>query len=299
MISFSGALPSILATAQTSPEVAAGALSTGINIGGGDISSSGRGWAALLQALKTDSSSNILSSPSLLTLDNEEAEILVGREVPFQTGSYTTSTSNSLTNPFSTIERENVGLKLKVKPQINEGDEIYLDIDQEVSDILPKGEAVDIQTTQRQIKTRVIVGDGDVVVLGGLISQKETDVDSKVPGLGDIPGVGAIFSSTENKREKINLMVFLRPVIVRDNKMSNFYSQRKYSYIYDEQQKLLAQPLKSWQEPGLRPQLPTFDEYQNGQTMPNEKPIESKTKQDQEVQVEVPNDVNAMLEAFE
>jgi general secretion pathway protein D len=153
-----------------------------------------------------------------------------------------------------------VGLKLKVKPQINEGNEIYLDIDQEVSDVLPKGEAVDIQTTKRQIKTRVIVGDGNTVVLGGLINEKETLVDSKVPGLGDIPGLGALFSSTQNKREKVNLMVFLRPIIIRDNTMSDYYSNKKYSYVYDEQDELLRTKDSSYLQ-GLRPRLPTLEQW--------------------------------------
>ncbi|MCF6254631.1 MAG: type II secretion system protein GspD, partial [Thiomicrorhabdus sp.] len=194
-------------------------------------------------------------------LDNEEAEILVGREVPFQTGSFT-SGNNTATNPFNTIERKNVGLKLKVKPQINEGNEIYLEIDQEVSDVLPKGEAVDLQTTKRQIKTRVIVGDGKVVVLGGLINEKETQTESKVPFLGDLPWVGGLFRSTTTTREKVNLMVFLRPVIIRNNETSDYYSQKKYSYMKEEQTHLLEKKssgLLSGDD--LRPRLPTLQEW--------------------------------------
>ncbi|MBN2648005.1 MAG: type II secretion system secretin GspD [Thiotrichales bacterium] len=257
VISFSGALPTLLGNIGN-PAAQAGALASGVNFIGGSYNGNS-GWGALLQALQSDSASNILATPSLLTLDNEEAEILVGREVPFQTGSYTTSTANSVSNPFSTIERKNVGLRLNVKPQINEGDEIYLEIDQEVSDVLPKGEAVDIQTTKRQIRTRVIVGDGNVVVLGGLINEKETQVESKVPGLGDIPGLGALFRSSNNSREKVNLMVFLRPVIVRDNAKSDFYSRKKYQYLELEQQRLLDQPTSRLMQPGLRPQLPQYD----------------------------------------
>lgn len=276
LISFSGALSTILGNLDD-PATAASGLSNGINLAGGELNGNNRGWGALLQALNSDSASNILATPSILTLDNEEAEILVGREVPFQTGSYT-STTNSVSNPFSTIERESVGLKLKVKPQINEGNEIYLDIDQEVSDVLPKGEAVDIQTTKRQIKTRVIVGDGNVVVLGGLIDEKETEVDSRVPLLGDIPGIGELFRSRESSREKVNLMVFLRPLIIRDNAMSDYYSQQKYSYIYDQQKQLLENPLSGWQREGLRPQLPTLQQWKDNRYLTVEPKTVHQTK---------------------
>ncbi|CAN8141740.1 general secretion pathway protein D [uncultured Thiomicrorhabdus sp.] len=265
LINFSGTLPALISGGAAA---ASTALGTGMNFAAGNYNSnSNTGWAAFIKALNSDSASNILATPSLLTLDNEEAEILVGREVPFQTGSYT-STTTSVTNPFSTIERKNVGLSLKVKPQINEGDEIYLEIDQEVSDVIPKGEAVDIQTTKRQIKTRVIVGDGNVVVLGGLIDEKETQVDSKVPGLGDLPGIGGLFRSTDSSRQKTNLMVFLRPVIVRDNAKSDFYSRQKYSMIYDEQQRILDLPQKSWIKPGLRPKLPEYEQWRENKPQP-------------------------------
>ncbi|WP_232023382.1 type II secretion system secretin GspD [Thiomicrorhabdus aquaedulcis] len=259
LLNFSGAIPNLIGNAGN-PLEQSKVIGTGLSFAGGEVSASGdSGWGGFIRALNSDSSSNVLATPSILTLDNEEAEIVVGREVPFQTGSYTSGTTTS-TNPFTTIERKNVGLKLKVKPQINEGNEIYLDIDQEVSDVLPKGEAVDIQTTKRQIKTRVIVGDGNMVVLGGLINEKETLVDSKVPGLGDIPGLGALFSSTQNKREKVNLMVFLRPVIIRDNTMSDYYSNKKYSYVYDEQDELLRTKDSTYLQ-GLRPRLPTLEQW--------------------------------------
>lgn len=297
IVSFSGALPTIAAN-LSDPAVAASALTTGINIGAGDINSNNRGWAGLLQALRKDTASNILATPSILTLDNEEAEILVGREVPFSTGSYT-STTNSVTNPFTTIERQSVGLKLKVKPQINEGDEIYLDIDQEVSDVLDKGEAVDLQTSKRQIKTRVIVGDGNVVVLGGLINEKETEVESKVPGLGDIPGLGQLFRSTENSREKVNLMVFLRPIIVRDNAMSNYYSQQKYSYMFEQQQRILNTPLRD-REPSLKPELPNLPHFQQHGATPVQTPktVEVEIKQTPETNTKL-SPAEKSLQAFE
>lgn len=260
-INFTGAIAT-LAGAAANPAAAAAAMGTGASLAAGDLTGS-RGWGALLSALSGDSESNILSTPTLLTLDNEEAEIVVGKEVPFQTGSYT-ATTTSVSNPFSTIERKNVGLKLKVKPQINEGNAIFLEIDQEVSDVLPKSDAVDLETSKRQIRTKIIVGDGDVIVLGGLLSEKESDVTQKVPGLGDIPWLGNLFSYQSKQREKVNLMVFLRTVIVRDNAMSNFYSQKKYTHLLSEQEALL-QRKDDVLIKGLRPHLPTLEQWQNGE----------------------------------
>ncbi|WEJ62523.1 type II secretion system secretin GspD [Thiomicrorhabdus lithotrophica] len=262
VVNFSGALPALIGNsgdllAQSN------VIGRGITLGAGEVNSDNTGWGALLRALNTNSYSNILATPSILTLDNEEAEILVGREVPFQTGSYA-STTTTVTNPFTTIERKNVGLKLKVKPQINEGNEVYLEIDQEVSDVIDKGEAVDIQTSKRQIKTRVIVGDGNMVVLGGLINEKETRSKSKVPGLGDLPVIGDLFSSSQDSREKVNLMVFLRPVIIRNNDMSDYYSNKKYNYVYQEQDEMLHQDDINLLE-GLRPRLPTLEQWKKGE----------------------------------
>ncbi|WP_051145105.1 type II secretion system secretin GspD [Thiomicrorhabdus sp. Kp2] len=262
IVNFSGAIPSLIGNADNLLAQSQ-VIGRGITIGGGDVNSDGTGWGALLRALNTNSYSNILATPSILTLDNEEAEILVGREVPFQTGSYA-STTTTVTNPFTTIERKNVGLKLKVKPQINEGNEVYLEIDQEVSDVIDKGQAVDIQTSKRQIKTRVIVGDGNMVVLGGLINEKETRSKSKVPGLGDLPGIGGLFSSSSDTREKVNLMVFLRPVIIRNNEMSDYYSNKKYHHVYEQQDEMLHQSEGQLLE-GLRPRLPTIEQWKKSE----------------------------------
>lgn len=257
MINFSGTLPAILGNVGN-PAAQAQALGTGITTGLGQVNASNQGWGALIRALSGDTDANILSTPTLLTLDNEEAEIIVGREVPFQTGSYT-STANSSTNPFTTIERKSVGLKLKVKPQINEGDEIQLEIDQEISDVLPKSDAVDLETSKRQLKTNVIVGDSNMIVLGGLLSERETEVAKKVPGLGDIPGLGALFRYQESSREKVNLMVFLRPVIVRDNLMSDYYSRQKYNHVYEQQADVLEEERGLLR--GLRPQMPKLEQW--------------------------------------
>jgi len=262
LIDFSGTLPTLLGNIGN-PLAQASALQRGSNVIAGEIGANGRGWGALLRALDSDSGANILSTPTLLTLDNEEAEIVVGKEVPFQTGSYTSSgtagTAGVPTNPFNTIDRKNVGLSLKVKPQINEGNEVFLEIDQEVSDVIPKGDAVDIQTSKRQIKTSVMVGDGNIIVLGGLLTERETEVESKVPFLGDIPGLGALFRSTSSQREKVNLMVFLRPVIVRNSEMSSYYSRLKYSSMQEAQAEVLKSD-KSLLE-GLRPKMRTEQEW--------------------------------------
>lgn len=262
VINFSGAIPALIGNSGNALAQSQ-IIGTGITLAGGNVDADGYGWGELISALNKDSSSNILATPSVLTLDNEEAEILVGREVPFQTGSYA-NTGTSITNPFSTIERKNVGLTLKVKPQINEGNEVYLDIDQEVSDVIDKGEAVDLQTSKRQIKTKVIVGDGKMVVLGGLITEKEVRSKSKVPGLGDIPGLGNLFSSSKDSREKVNLMIFLRPVIIRNNEMSDYYSNKKYSYIYQQQEDMLNKKEGQLLE-GLRPRLPTQKQFKNSE----------------------------------
>lgn len=265
MINFSGTIPALIGSAAD-PAAAAKVIGLGTSAVVGEIGANNTGWGALIRALNSDTGSNILATPSLLTLDNEEAEIVVGKEVPFQTGSYANTGSGSSStpsNPFNTIERKNVGLSLKVKPQINEGNEIFLEIDQEVSDVLEANGAVDLQTSKRQIKTRIIVGDGKMIVLGGLLSEKETEVESKVPGLGDIPLLGALFRSTRNAREKVNLMIFLRPVIIRDDKMSDYYSRKKYSYMRDEQAQVLEQD--SGLIDGLRPRLPTEGQWINSE----------------------------------
>ncbi len=260
LINFSGTLPTILGNVGN-PAAQAQALGRGVFSGVGEISTNNQGWLALIKALNGDANANILSTPTLLTLDNEEAEIIVGKEVPFRTGSYTsTGSSTTPTNPFQTIERKNVGLKLKVKPQINEGDEVYLEINQELSDVLPKSDAVDLETSKREIKTKVIVGDGNVIVLGGLITERETEVVSKVPGLGDLPLLGGLFSSKSNKREKVNLMVFLRPVIVHNPKMSNYYSQQKYSEMQQMQDQML-QRHDSGMINGLRPKMRSLEQW--------------------------------------
>lgn len=186
---------------------------------------------ALLKALRSDASTNVLSTPSLMTLDNEEAEIVVGQNVPFVTGSFT-STVDSATNPFQTIQRQDIGITLRVRPQINEGDAVKLDIQQEVSSLAPSVEqSSDLITNKRSIKTTVMVDDGDIVVLGGLIDDSHNESVQKVPVLGDIPVLGALFRYKSTNKIKRNLMVFIRPQISRTSARSIALTTEKYNYI--------------------------------------------------------------------
>jgi len=213
----------------------------GATIGFGVFDSSSINFAAILTALASDSSSNILSTPSLMTLDNEEAEIIVGQNVPFVTGSFTnTGAAAGAANPFQTIQREDVGLTLRVTPQINEGNAVQLDIEQEISSIAPSvlAGASDIITNKRSIKTTVIVEDGQVIVLGGLIKNDVQETVQKVPGLGDIPLLGKLFRYNKTTNTKTNLMVFIHPVIVRDAATETLATTGKYNYMRARQMEI-------------------------------------------------------------
>ncbi len=188
-------------------------------------------WAALLQAVSTSSKSNVLSTPSLMTLDNQAASFVVGDEVPTITGS--TSGSNN-DNPYQTIERRQVGVKLSVTPRINEGDAVRLDIEQEVSKVNGRT-SVDVTFSTREVKTSVMVRSGDTVVISGMIDDDVQESKSKVPLLGDIPLLGHAFRSTSVKTVKRNLMVFIRPTIIRNDDMMKTISANKYSLIRAEQ----------------------------------------------------------------
>ncbi len=191
-------------------------------------------FSALITALSANSNSNLLSTPSLLTLDNQQAEILVGQNVPFQTGSYTTDAAGS-NNPFTTIKREDVGVTLKVTPHINDGGTLRLVIEQEISSIAPStgtaSQAVDLVTNKRLLKTTVLADNGQVIVLGGLIQDDVVRSESKVPLLGDVPLLGRMFRSSKEVKEKRNLMVFLRPSVVRDGDGLVSLSQEKYQSL--------------------------------------------------------------------
>jgi general secretion pathway protein D len=211
-------------------------IADGINLGLGRISDSGTSWVGLIQALEADADSNIMATPTLVTLDNEEAEINVGQEVPFVTGSFSnTGSAGGAVNPFQTIEREQVGLTLKITPQINEGDAVLLEIDQEISSVLPSTEAVDLVTSNRTVTTTVIVDDGDTLVLGGLLQDELQETEQRVPVLGSIPLIGALFRATKTEMRKTNLMIFIRPTILRDSVATSFVTNEKYQFIREWQ----------------------------------------------------------------
>ena len=196
-------------------------------ISGAAFSVTSGDWTGLLQAVMSSSQSNVLSTPSLMTLDNEEASFIVGNEVPTLTGS--TSSSNN-DNPYQTVERREVGVKLNVKPQINEGDSVILDIVQEVSAI--NGQTnVDITFAKREVRTSVMARSGDTVVIGGLIDEDVQESESRVPILGSIPLIGRLFRSTSSSVSKRNLMVFIRPTIIREDGILNDISGKKYSLM--------------------------------------------------------------------
>jgi len=212
----------------------------GLHLGVGDFTS-GNPFGALISALAKDADTNVLSTPTVVTLDNEEAEIIVGQNVPFVTGNYTTTTSgssdSSVGNPFQTIQRDDVGIKLKVKPQINEGNAVKLEISQEVSAVVPSANAATQgpTTNKRSIKTKVLVENGQVLVLGGLIDDKLDESAQKVPLLGDVPLLGNLFRYRNTSKLKRNLMIFLHPVILRDPAQGTLHTSDKYSYIRQQQ----------------------------------------------------------------
>ncbi|WP_169741418.1 type II secretion system secretin GspD [Endozoicomonas numazuensis] len=184
-------------------------------------------WTALLQAVTTSSKSNVLATPSLMTLDNEEASFIVGDEVPVITGAASGSNND---NPFQTVDRKEVGVKMTVTPQINEGDSVKLAITQEVSGVNGTT-SVDVTFSKREVKTSVLARSGDTIVIGGLLDEDVQESVSKVPLLGDIPFIGALFRSTSSEVKKRNLMVFLRPTIIRDDNILTSISGKKYSYM--------------------------------------------------------------------
>ncbi|WP_340700082.1 type II secretion system secretin GspD [Vibrio harveyi] len=211
-------------------------------------------WTALITAVSSDSNSNILSSPSITVMDNGEASFIVGEEVPVITGS--TAGSNN-DNPFQTVDRKEVGIKLKVVPQINEGDSVQLNIEQEVSNVLGANGAVDVRFAKRQLNTSVMIQDGQMLVLGGLVDERALESESKVPLLGDIPVLGHLFKSTSTQTEKRNLMVFIKPTIIRDGMTADGITQRKYNFIRAEQLYKAQEGLKLMDDSNI-PVMPEF-----------------------------------------
>ena len=254
---FPGTGPGVLSLAFGTDPITS--LGGGLNIGLGESNGNTR-FGVLLRAIASDDDSNLLSTPNLVMLDNEEAEIIVGQNVPFVTGSQ--QTTGGLANPFQTIQRQDVGLTLRVKPQINEGDALKLDITQEISSVVPDNSSVtsaDIITNKRSIKTSVLVDDGEIIVLGGLISDDLTEGVSKVPVLGDIPLLGNLFRSRSTRKVKTNLVVFLHPVILKNGK-GKLHASKKYNYIRTKQLAARENGVNLLDD-GVAPVLPELDKY--------------------------------------
>lgn len=219
-------------------------------------------WTALVTAVQSSRNVNVLSTPNITVLDNQEANLSVGQEVPVTTGSQTGSNND---NPFTTVERKDVGIQLKVTPQINEGDSVQMKIEQVVSQVADANGAVDIRFDKRELSTSVLVKDGNMIALGGLMQEKTLESEQKVPILGDIPVLGALFRSTNNQTEKTNLMIFIRPTILRDGMSADGMTQRKYNYIRAQQ---LYQADK-----GMRlmdAEMPVIPKYGDDMTLPAE-----------------------------
>jgi len=229
----------------------------GLTIGGGRFQDSGINFGVLLRAMAADSSTNILSTPTLITLDNQEAEISVGQEVPFRTGGFLADDGGG--DPFQTIERNEVGIKLKIVPQISAGNTVRLQIEQEASQLVAAEQleqASDLVTSKRTINTHVVVEDGEIIALGGLIKDHASGGSSKIPLLGDIPVVGRLFRYDNAGRNKSNLMVFLRPVIIRNGADSTRYSRMLYEKMRNDQlnQKLRSHPRLRGMRPPVLPE---------------------------------------------
>ena len=212
-----------------------GLIGDGITVGIGKITDDGVSFAAILRAAEGAADTNIISTPSVVTTDNEEATLNVGQEVPFVTGSYSsTGNTGGAVNPFQTIQRQQIGVKLAITPQINEGNSMVLDISQEISNLAQSsGGAVDLITNQRIVETTVIVDDGEILVLGGLLEDVLRESDQRVPILGRIPVIGNLFRARQTEKVKTNLMIFIRPTILRDTATTALETDQKYNMMRD------------------------------------------------------------------
>ena len=248
--------------AKTSIDVLPQGLNLGYVNGTVDIPGIGKilDLKVLARALKSKGGTNVLSTPNLLTLDNEAASIFVGQTIPFVSGSYVTGGGGTSNNPFQTVTREEVGLKLNVRPQISEGGTVKLDIYQEVSSIDERASAsansAGIVTNKRAIDTSILLDDGQIMVLGGLLQDGYSQSNDAVPWLGSLPGIGALFRNERRAITKTNLMVFLRPYIIRDSEAGRSITLNRYDFMRRAQGGL--QPERSWAMPDMQaPQLPT------------------------------------------
>ncbi|HET8699212.1 MAG TPA: type II secretion system protein GspD, partial [Gammaproteobacteria bacterium] len=264
LTNFSGSTTGIvqLGTAGSSTTPNPNLIRDGLTLGLGRIRDGATSWAAIISALRGDADTNIVSTPTIVTLDNEEAEIRVGQEVPFISGQFTNTggNNNGAVNPFTTVQREEVGTSLKIKPQINEGNGVKLVIEQETSSIAGSASgAVDLVTNKRTITTSVFVNDGDVLVLGGLSDDQLRQNEQRVPGIGRIPGLGWLFRGRKTNHDKSDLMVFIRPTILRNREDARFQTNAKYQNIQTIQQLMQQNPVRLMRnEP--QPQLPPLPE---------------------------------------
>jgi len=237
---FDNLLATIIGVGSGELEFTSDAAASAINsvqgavIGGGDFDAAeGRGFGLLIQALESDASTRVLSQPSIVTLDNEEGYIAVGTEVPFITGSFTSSNNNA-NNPFQTIDRETVGIELTVTPQVSKGSLVHLTIQQKSSSLLATPAQLgtaDVVTAEREITTNVLVEDGEFLVLGGLMDDQYDDTETRVPILGSMPLLGPLFRSTNNGDDQGVLMVFIRPTIIRDSQSAIDLSTNRFEYL--------------------------------------------------------------------
>jgi len=243
-----------------------GLIGDGGTIGVGRITDDGVSFAAILSAVEGAADTNLISTPSIVTTDNEEATLNVGQDVPFVSGSFSNTGAGGAVNPFQTINRETVGVKLAITPQINEGDSMVLDVSQEISSIAQSAQgAVDLIVNKRTIDTTVIVDDGEILVLGGLLEDVLRESDQRVPILGDIPLLGVLFRSRRTEKLKTNLMIFIRPTILRDATQTSFETNQKYNYIRDVQQGREGTDVQMM--PGqVRPMLPPIEQYTKPKT---------------------------------
>lgn len=240
-----------------------GLIGEGVTVGVGRITDSGVSFAAILSAVAGDADTNLISTPSIVTTDNEEATLNVGQEVPFVSGSYSNAGGNTgSVNPFTTVNREQIGVKLAITPQINEGDSMVLEISQEISSIAQSAAgAVDLITNKRTVDTTVIVDDGEILVLGGLLEDVLRESDQRVPVLGSIPLLGNLFRSRRTEKLKTNLMIFIRPTILRDATQTSYETNQKYNLIREVQQGQQGQGVQLMPDQE-RPMLPPIENYQ-------------------------------------
>ena len=251
-----------LATGSEDGSPDPGLIRDGVTAVIGNISDSGTSWAAVISALQGDAQSNVVQMPNVTVLDNQEAILEVGQEVPFVTGQYADPVQGgNNVNPFQSTERESVGTLLTITPRINEGTGVQMTIEQEVSSISESEIASDVITNQRRIVTSVYVDDGNVLVLGGLMDDSLTEGEQKVPWLGNIPGLGWLFRARDTELTNSVMMVFIRPTILRDSLSASRLTNTRYQILLDEQERRAEEPVQLMKD-AERPVLPPLEELQ-------------------------------------